>query len=172
MSLHKNHPLLTNDPTDGGEVDPLAQAAGGIDTSFPLLPADRLITVECVSAKVAPTKEAPDRSTLTIMCKTTTELTFQDGKRANPGFKLYKRYGVTVTPPTDKSDGRTIDSIKKDLAFVIKAFFGSNAQVSPRDLLNNPAMLEGRPVSVKTTIEKGTGGFPDKNGITFIIPAS
>jgi hypothetical protein len=174
MKINKlgNLLLSPDEATGEGEVDPLAEAAGAVDTSFPLLSPDRPLRWECISAKVAPSKADPSRNGLTLILKTTTETTFQNGKKAHPGFKVYKRYGVSVTPPTADSDGRTIDAIKKDLAFVLKAFFGAKAEVTPRALLDNPAMLEGRMVDGKTTIEKGSGGFADKTGVTFIIPAA
>jgi hypothetical protein len=32
-------------------------------------------------------------------------------------------------------------------------------------------MLEGKVVDARINIEKGQGGFSDKNGISFVIPA-
>lgn len=179
MKTTNKHGLIiyTDDATDAsggpeGEVDPLAEAAGGVDTSFPVLMPDRKLRFECSSCVKAPSKTDPSRETLTITLKTTTDTSFQNGKPCRAGFKIFKRYGVTPTPPSGESDGRTIEAIKKDLSFVLKSFFGANTTVSARDLLNNPSMLEKRPVDGKTGIEKGSGGFPDKTSVTFIIPAS
>jgi hypothetical protein len=98
-------------PVDSS-VDPLSQAAGGIDTSLPLLQPDRTMRLECISSKIAPTKSDESRNTLTLICKTTTEGTFTTGKTAHAGYKLYKRYGVSETPAADGKDART----KKSLA--------------------------------------------------------
>ena len=163
----------TTTPTTppGEEVDPLAQAAGGIDTTVPLLAADRIMRLECIKAEVAPTKSDPNRSVLTIVCKTTKDGTFTSGKKAHAGYKLYKRVGVTPSGPTEASEGRDVAAIARDLAAVLKAFFGGQTTKAPRELLDNPKMLEGLPVDGRITIEKGSGGFSDKNGVNFITPA-
>lgn len=166
--------LLNTDSTEGAteSADPLAEAAGGVDTSFPVLMGDRVLELECVSCKKALSKSDPSgqRETLTIVVKTVTDATFRDGKKANPGVKIYKRYGVTVTPPSGDSEGRTIDNIKKDLSLLLKSFYGPKTTVTARDLLNNPAMLEGKRVMGRVDVEKGTGGYVDKNTVQFRIP--
>jgi hypothetical protein len=161
---------------EGQEQDPLSQAAGGIDTTIPLLAPDRTLRLECMSSQIAPTKSDESRNTLTVILKTTKDATFADGKPARAGYKLYKRWGVSETPGGKGDDGkerapRTNKEIARDLALVLKCFFGANTTVTPRELLNNPAMLEGKVVDGKITIEKGSGGYADKNGVNLLIPA-
>src|SRR5947207_9028366 len=111
----------TNPP--GKETDPLSVAAGGIDTTMPLLQSDRTMRLECISSKVEPTKTDESRNVLTIVCKTTTDGVFTTGKPARAGYKLYKRISVSPSEPKDGKDGRTMDAIKRDLALLLKAFF-------------------------------------------------
>lgn len=155
----------------GEEVDPLSAAAGGIDTSIPLLQPDRIMRLECSSCTVSPTKTDESRNVLTIICKTTTDGTFVTGKTAHAGYKLYKRISVSTSPAKDGKEGRDNKAIARDLAAVLKAFFGPATTKTPRELLSNPSMLEKLPVDGKITIEKGQGGYGDKNGVNFIIPA-
>jgi len=171
LKIQSMSETTTQTTPPGQEVDPLAQAAGGIDTTIPLLAADRIMRLECIKSDVAPTKSDPNRLALTIVCKTTKDGTFTSGKKAHAGYKLYKRVSVTPSEPTESSEGRDVAAIVRDLAAVLKAFFGGQTAKTPRELLNNPAMLEGLLVDGRITIEKGSGGFSDKNGVNFIIPA-
>jgi hypothetical protein len=168
--------LHTPDAAEGAtEVqtnDPLSQAAGSIDTSFPLLPEGKALRLNCKSSTISSSKADAARDVLTIIGETTEDTVFKDGKKCRSGYKLYKRYSITPSEPHDGKEGRTIENVAKDLAFVIKAFYGPKTDVTPRQLIKEPAMLEAKPFDAKTTIEKGSGGFPDKNSFTFMIPAT
>ena len=124
-----------------------------------------------ISSKIAPTKSDETRNTLTLICKTTTDGTFTTGKTAHAGYKLYKRISVSESAPSGDKEGRDMKAIARDLAALLKAFYGANTTKTPRELLNNPTMLEGLPVDGRINIEKGQGGFSDKNGVSFVIPA-
>jgi len=158
------------------QIDPLSQAAGSIDTSFPLLMADRVLEFKVESSKVAPSKSNEANNTLTIKFKTTKEATLQDGKKTPPGFPLFKRIGVTVTEPTvdekgNEKAGRSIDNIARDLAAVLQACYGPKTDKTPRQLLDNPSMIEGEVVKMKIGIDKGSGNFGPSNTGSFVIPA-
>lgn len=166
---------MTHEHTPSGapvdEQDPLSQAAGGIDTTIPMLQPDRTMRLECVECKVVGKKDDETRKVLNITCKTTTDGTFTDGKTAHAGYKLYKRISVSESAPKEGSSGRDRKAIARDLAALLKAFYGATTTKTPAELLANPSMLEKLPVDGRINIEKGSGGFPDRNGVSFVIPA-
>ena len=162
----------TQTPT-GAEVDPLTQAAGSIDTTIPLLQPDRTMRLQCISCKVEPTKTDDTRNVLTIICKTTTDGVFTTGKTAHAGYKLYKRISVSPSEPKDGKEGRTKKAIAQDITRLLNAFYGVEKAkpIIIQDFLANPSVLEGLPVDGRINIEKSQGNFPDKNGVSFVIPA-
>jgi len=164
------------DEAAGGMVDPLNEAAGTIDTSFPVLAPDRIVEFKVESSKIAASKSNEQNQTLTIKFKSTKPAKLLDGKETAPGFPVFKRYGITPTEPTvdDKGNekaGRTIENIKKDLATVLKACFGPKTDKTPRQLIDNPSMLEGEIVQGKTSVDKGSGNFGPSTNISFVLPA-
>ena len=155
-----------------GGYNPIAQAAGGIDTTIPLLVPDQALELECIKSEIKPSKNDENRDVLTMVFKTTREARLVGGKKAHDGYKLYKRWSVSTSEPHDGKAGRTAEDIDRDLALVLKAFFGPKCAKSPADLYNNPALVEGYKVTATSNIEKGSGGYPDKNGFSFRIPSA
>lgn len=182
----KNSILLMADATiaSGGaeEVDPMSQAASGIDTTFPILKGDRILQMEIVQCRKVPVKDKPDRFNLEFKLKTTKEATMNDGRTAQPGFTGYKRISISTSEPSEdpntgkKSAGRTNKDIAKDLGQVLKACgkAGVNGapDVQPRELVNNPEMLDGVLVDMRVGVNPAKNNFPESNSFSFVIPAS
>lgn len=164
---------MSPDATSGGvEVDPLSQASGGIDTSFPLIAPDRVCRFKISSAKKAPVKDAEKAAAghelLTLQLKTEKSYPDTDGKTLNAGFSVYHRISLTPTEGKDGKSGRTIENIAKDLATLLKAV--GMVDKSPRQLLDNPSILEGQVVDCRVGVNKAQGNFPESNSIKFVIP--
>ena len=154
------------------EVDPLSQAAGGINTDFPLLMPDRIYRLEIKSGTKEVDNEAIDkksktkysREQLLFKLATTQDAMSRDGKPLRAGFTLRKY--LLVTPTGDY----TLDSVARSIAILLKAC--GKANVTPRELINNPSMLDKQVVDAKVGISVDkTGTYPDSNSITFVIPA-
>lgn len=170
-SINKLRILCMSDATDGGaeEVDPLSQAAGGVDTSFPLLAGDRILRMEISKVTHGPSKTDESRNVLTIKMKTQKEAALNDGKTAKPGFTCYKRISTSPSEKTAESEGRTNKDIARDLALVLKAV--GKPDVSPRALMDNPSILEGQVVDVRVGVAPARGSFPESNTFSFVLPA-
>lgn len=172
-TINKLKILHMSDATDasGGaeEVDPLSQAAGGVDTSFPLLAGDRILRMSIAKCSHGPSKTDESRNVLTIKMKTEKEAALDDGKTAKPGFTCYKRISTSPSEPKEGSDGRTNKDIARDLALVLKAV--GKPDVSPRALLDNPEQIEGQVVDVRVGVNPAKGSFPASNTFSFVLPA-
>lgn len=170
MNNKLNRILLSPDDASGAvEVDPLSQAAKDIDTSFPVLMGDRILRMTIVAATKAATKEHADRESLTLKMKTAKDATLSDGKTAKAGFTCYKRVGLSETAAEGDKNARTFKEINRDLALVLKAV--GMADKSPRDLVNNPSIIDGQVVDVRVGISPARGSFPESNTFTFVLPA-
>lgn len=173
MKLNQIKHLLTPDATEGGtEVDPLSGAAAGWEApKFPLLAPDRIYRFKIAKCTKAATKDDANREALTIQLKTEKDYTDTDGKPLRAGFTGYKRIGIT--PITEEQAGdkrpRSIKDIGADLGMALKSC--GKGDKSPRELLNNPSLIEGEIVDMKVGISKGRDGFPDSNTFTFVLPA-
>lgn len=152
------------------EVDPLSGAAGGWEAPrFPLLMPDRICRFKISKCTKAPTKDDENREALTIVLKTEKDYTGADGKPLRAGFTGFKRIGVTPSEGEGDKRPRTWKNIGEDLAMLLKACGKGN--ISPRELLDNPSMVEGEIVDCKVGISKGTGTYPDSNTFNFVLPA-
>lgn len=154
--------------TTAQEVDPLSEAAGGVDTSFPILAGDRIVRFEVVKTTVQK-KEETGNEFMVLKMKTQKEVALDDGKTAKPGFTCYKRIMITVTPPTEQSEGRTIDAIKKDLSLALKCI--GKPEVSAREFINNPSLFDGQVIDMKVGIQPAKGSYAASNTFAFVLPA-
>lgn len=152
------------------EVDPLSGAASGWEApKFPCLMPERICRFKIKDADKHPTKEDPSREVLSLCLTTEKDYTDTEGKPLRSGFKVFHHVGVTPSEETDTKRARTWKNIGADLGMILKAAgLGSK---SPRDLLNDPSMLEGQIVDCKVGLAKASGGFPESNKLTFVMPA-
>lgn len=172
MKLNQIKHLLSPDATEGSAVDPLSEAAGGVDTSFPVLSPDRLLRFEVKNA----TRERNDKTgaeSIKLKLRLTDDTqnasaTYTDGKPARAGYTVSQYIGIT---PTDKY---SIDDIKRNAALWIKAIWGEEAAkgITFRAFFDQPSMAEARKVDCKTGINKDKNGvYPDSTKLTPVLPA-
>lgn len=171
--MNKRIILLSPDEVSGGatEVDPLSAAAQGWEApKYPVLAPDRLIPAKIKTAVKGPVKEHPDRELITITLKPVEDFEYKD-KDGQPmkNWTGFHRIGISETTGDDDKRPRTIKDIGADLAMVLKACGMTNK--SPRDLINNPSILDGQNVMVKVGLNKASGTFPESNSFKF-VPAA
>lgn len=144
-------------------VDPLAMPASEIDTRFPRLQPDRVYRMVLRS----PEKKTNDKGTemLNMKLETTVECIDTDGKTLHPGFKFTHRI-------VGASGDRDLNAVAKDLALLMKAVYGPKTTMTARQIWDNPADLEGKPVDVKVGIQKEKDGYPESNVVkSWVLPA-
>lgn len=154
------------------EIDPLSEAAGGVNTDFPVLAPDRILRFEVKSCSKM-TNEETKAESIKIALRLTGDTqnataTFRDGGPAREGFTVNQYIGIT---PTDKY---TIQDIKRNAALWMKAVLGQEVadKTSFREFFNKPSMFEGFKVDCKTGISKDkTGAYPDSTRLTPVLPA-
>ena len=145
--------LLNLDPLSSGgaaEIDPLAVAAEGVDTSMPLLQPDKLYNLTV--AKVENKTNDNGVGMLKITLKTTKGELDTTGNVVNTGFPIFENFVYTPTGEL------TIDQIKKTGAMILKALGMGGSTI--RDLVNNPQMIVDKVVCVKIKTRKEKDGFP------------
>jgi len=149
------------------DADPFAEAAGGIDTSYPVLMPDRVLPFR-VSKAEKKRNEEKGNEYIALKLTLNKDATFKDGKPARAGFVVNSVIAIT---PTEKYDN---DAIKRSCAAWLKACLGIEraSQVTIRSFMDNPAMLEQTIVDCKTSIKKADGSFPEGTNVSPVIPAS
>lgn len=152
MITNKYTRLLTADPLSGGstEIDPLAQNAGDVDTSMPLLVPEKLYNMSCAKAEVKTNDKGVGMVKITL--KTTKDEMDTLNNKVNTGFPVFENF--IYTPTGDLTN----DQIIKKGAVILKAF-GLN-KTSIRDFVNNPKMIEDKIVCVKMKTRKEKDGYP------------
>lgn len=166
----KSIKLLSPDSAEGVEVDPLSGAASGWEApKFPVLAPDRICRFKIVKSTKGPVKDHPEREVLTIQIKTEKDYTDKEGKTLRAGFSGYHRIGLTPSPGEDNGKReRTWKNIGEDLAMCLKACgMGDKA---PKDLKDNPSLIEGQIVDMKVGVTPEKGGFPESNNFKFVLP--
>lgn len=153
-------------------ADPLDTNVNDIDTSYPVLPATHYM-LKIEGAKVEPTKNN-DGNRLTIPFRTVEKVQDKKGNEVLPGHQITHYIGVTERPEHLDEKGRTIaaytlDSIKKSIARVAKA---AGVSATVRQILDNPAMLDGKIVRAKVKVNKETDQFAESNSIASFDDAS
>jgi hypothetical protein len=170
MTKTKHNILLS--PDAPAEVDPLSGAAEGWEApKFPVLAPDRLCEFEVKSAKKVPKKDDPSRQVLEIVLKTTKDYPDKEGKTLRAGFTIFHRISVTPTEGEDGKRARTWENIGEDLGMVLKAAGGEFRKKEPRDLFNNPSIIDNAILTCKVGISKETAEFPESNRLKF-VPAT
>lgn len=175
MQYIKRSSLILRSEDAPAEVDPLSGAASGFEApKYPVLAADRIVRFKVKKASKDSVKEDKDkpnpRQMLVLHLVTTKEYPDKDGQPLREGFSVYKRIGLFEIKGEEGKRDRTMkDHVGPELAELLRAM-GKSA-VSPRDLVNNPAMIEGEVVDCKSTIIPAKGEFPETNGVKFVQPA-
>lgn len=150
--------LLNADPLSGGngqEVDPLAQNAGDVDTSMPLLVPEKLYNMHCAKAEVKTNDKGVGMVKITL--KTTKQEMDTLNNAVNEGFPIFENF--VYTPTGDL----TIEQIKKSGAVILKAFGLKTTTI--RDFVNNPKMIEDKIVCVKMKTRKEKDGYPASSNV-------
>lgn len=159
----KRNILLSPDSIDGG--DPLDTNVNDIDTSYPRLPAG-LYDLKIGEVKKEPTKDHSGER-LTIPMATVSEHTSTKGEPILPGLVITHYIGITPKPAAEAGKREyTNAEIAKAVAGIGKA---AGLSCSVRDIINNPAQLNGRVVRCKIKIQKETDEFPESNRIADFV---
>jgi hypothetical protein len=166
---------LSPDSPQGDIVDPLDVNVADVNTDYPVLRA-AVYPFRIEKAEIQPTKDSKDKKlnkgdvgyaeTLVISLATTEDHKDIKDNLVPKGHTL--RHYIGITPKEARHEnGKDIraytnDDIKKNVAQVGKAA-GISATV--REIINNPAQLQGRVVRVNVGIDKETDQFPAQNRV-------
>jgi hypothetical protein len=153
--------LLSPEAQDGGnqvEADPFDVPAADTNTDFPLIKPG-IKDLEIVNGEPATSKSGNDM--LVFKLKTTADDYDTKGEVLNAGYPLYHR--IVITPTED----RTAQRISKDIALLLKA--AGQPTLTPRQLMNDPELLNGAIVRAKVVVQKATDEFPESNSIKSFV---
>lgn len=149
--------LLSPDAAEG--VDPLDTNVNDVDTSYPLIPATYYV-MKIDSAKVEPNKKGTGDNIL-VSFKTTERCQDIKGNDVPAGLAIRQYISITETPQYD------VNSIKRSVASLAQA---AGVSATVREIINNPATLEGKLVRVKVKVNKETSEYSASNGIAGYAP--
>jgi hypothetical protein len=150
-------------------IDPMDTNVNDIDTSFPVLPNGIILDLRVTKCDKTP-KEDGSGETIKIELETTTTERSVKNEEIAPGFKFYRYIGITEKPERTE-DGKkkrayTAADIAKSVAQVAKP---AGLNCSPKEFIANPGMLVGKILRSKIVIEKASGRYPERNGISEFI---
>lgn len=169
MINYKTSPRLMSDSAEGDGVDPFATAAANLEApKFPILAPDRICRFEIKKCTKDAVKDKPGREVLTIKLATAKDYTDVDGKPLRSGFTSFHRIGLT---PSDEAEGkrpRTNKNIAEDLGMLLKSC--GMGDKTPRNLLDNPGMVDGQVIDMKVGVSPEKNGFPASNNFRFVLP--
>lgn len=142
-------------------TDLLDTDVSGIDTSFPRIVAGLYELSIATAEKVA--NKAGTGENLKLTLKTTQPATDTSGSPVPAGFTITTYIALTETGKY------TQQMIAKALASLMKS---AGMSGSPRTIIDNPALLVGKVVTAKVSINKETDEFAESNGIKgFVVKA-
>jgi hypothetical protein len=146
-------------------VDPLDTNVNDIPTGYPLLPGG-IMDLRIKSAVKEPTKKN-DGERITFTLETFTETKDTKQQVVAPGWQVKHYVGITTRASEGDKRAYTNADIAKNLAEIGKSA-GLNA--SPRDIINNPAQLDGKIVRVNLKVNKATEEFDESNRVgSFLV---
>lgn len=140
--------------------DPLDTNVNDIDTSYPVIPAG-LYDLRVKSVKREPTKDGTGER-LTIALELTAPTVSTTGQPINVGHQITHYVGITPKEATDGKRAYGNTEIAKSLASIAKA---AGILCTPRDILSNPVILEGKTVRTKVGVSKETEEFSASNKV-------
>lgn len=156
-----NSILLTSDSAEGVVAnDPLDTNVNDVNTDYPILPASHYMFRLDECAKTP--NKAGTGDNLVVKHKLIDGAQDVKGEPVSPGFVITSYISLTETTGGNGKQPYTIDNIKKSVSRVAKAA-GINATV--REIINNPAILNGKAVRAKVGISKETSEYPASNNI-------
>lgn len=141
--------------------DPLSTNVSDIDLSRPLAPASNY-ELSITDAKLEDNKKK-DGQNLVIKTKSTREIKSVKGDIMPAGSLVLTQY-VSLTP----SEKYTNKMIAQGIARLAKGL-GLPGSITPRDVINNPTMLNGKFGIFKVKINQETAEFPEGNAIAGIV---
>ena len=141
--------------------DPMAVAAGEVDTSFPRL-AEGIYTMVIRNPSLRPPNEK-GTEVMEMKLETTKPARDTEGNELHVGYKI-THYVAGTTEKRDKV------ALAKDLAFILKS--AGLPKTTPGELWANPSLIADKLVQVKVAIQKERDGYPESNRVKqFIIPS-
>lgn len=151
------------------EIDPLSQAAGGIEApKFPVLMPDRICQFKIAKSSKDNVQGDETKQMLVLTLATTKDYTDKDGKPLRQGFKVFHREGLYPMPATDTWRGRTMQDVAAGLGLILRSV--GKTDISPRQLIDNPTLIEGEIVDCKVGLNKAKDGYPESNRVSFVPP--
>ena len=161
--------MLSPDIAEG--TDPLDVNVNDIDISYPRLkPGPHNLKI--ADAKIEKAKSS-DNQNLVVSFETVDTATSTEGNTLNPGHKLTHYIGISPLPERPSPDGsstyraRTNLEIAKDISAICQA---AKITATPREVIANPAILNGNIVVAKVAIQDEKDGFPESNKVRgFVI---
>lgn len=142
-------------------VDPLDTNVNDVNTDYPVLPASYYL-FKLDECSKAPNK-AGTGDNLIIPHKLLEPAQDIKGEPVSPGFVISQYISLAETSGGNGKQPYTTENIKKAVAKLAKAA-GINATV--RQIIDSPAMLNGKSVRAKVTISKETDEYPASNRIS------
>ena len=164
---NKNIYLDENTDTSGGDsvadggnsvADPLSTPAGDFDISRPVAMAANY-EMKIKEAKLEPKRDDASRINIMITLENTKEVRSTKGSVIEPGHLVLRKYY-----PTQPSEKQKATEVGAALARLIRGV-GLPAQLSPRDLINQPSTLTGKVGIWKVKIKKETAEYPEGNEV-------
>lgn len=150
-------------------IDPLDQSSDDIDISYPVVAgSDYKMSVK--EAKTEPNKDG-DGTNLVTIWQNEDELTSTKGEKLVKGQLVLTSYvGLTVKPAGERGGKMrkawTNDDIGKQITRLIRATGLGGKGIKPREIINNPTVLNGQVALVKVALRQETAEFPEGNQIT------
>lgn len=153
--------LNSDAAASAGEPDPLAMPTGDVDISRPIIPAANY-EMEVTSATVADNKDKTGKN-LVLKLKNTRAVRSTKGDELPPGQVVLTQYvSLTVT------DKRTSKNIAQDIARTSRGL-GLPPQVTGRDIINNPSVLNGKTGLFKIKVSQETAEYAEGNQVGGIV---
>jgi len=148
-------------PDEAVSADPLDTNVNDVNTDYPLLPASYYL-MQLDNCTKQPNKHGTGDN-LVIPHKLTEAAQDTKGEPVAPGLIITQYVSLVETSGGNGKQAYTIESIKKGVSRIAKAA-GVNATV--RQIIDNPAMLNGKQVRAKVTVSKETEEFSASNRIS------
>jgi hypothetical protein len=140
-------------------TNPLDTPVNDIDTAFPRVAPG--VYEFRIDGPAVGSNQKGTGELLTVPLRSCGELTSTDGERLPAGFGLTAWVGLTPT------GNRTEGAIAKDLALLAKS--AGLLTATPRQLIENPTVLQDKIVKCKVSIQKETAEWPERNQVRFTL---
>lgn len=148
-------------------ADPLSEAAGSYDTSYPVMAPDQVLPWKVAKAEKKRNEEKGNEY-ISLKLTLEKEARFKDNKPCRVGFVVNNVIAITPT------ENYSVEDVKRNLGLWIKAIFGVEKakSITFRQFVDSPSMADGYILNGKTSIKKASGSFPEGTNVSPIIPAN